>query len=191
MKKVVFLAGIALGLGLGLAAVPGQAQQDAAKKAAPPKPALGPSQALLEEWNDIGKRLIAMAEDIPEDKYDFKPKPEMRSWVQQLLHAAYGNYYFLNPATGKPIPQQELPDGQFKTRAEVVAYVKKVYAEGAELIKSKGDAGMAETMQMGRRMWRFDALAYDLIAHANEHYGQIVVYYRLNGIVPPESRPRK
>jgi len=191
MKKVVLLAGIALGLGLGLAAVPGQARQDAAKKAAPPKPALGPSQALLEEWNDVGKRLIAMAEDIPEDRYDFKPKPEMRSWVQQVLHAAYGNYYFLNPATGKPMPQQELPDGQFKTRAEVVAYVKKVYAEGAELIKSKGDAGMAETMQMGRRMWRFDALAYDLIAHANEHYGQIVVYYRLNGTVPPESRPRK
>jgi len=189
MKRMISV--VAIGLGLALTGMPLHAQQDGAKKAALPKPAAGPSQALLDEWNDIGRRLIAMAEDIPEDKYDYKPKPEMRSWVQQLLHAAYGNYYFLGPATGKGTPQQDMPDGEFKTRAQVVAYVKKVYAEGAELIKSKGDAGMAQTMQMGRRMWRFDALAYDLIAHANEHYGQIVVYYRMNGIVPPESRPRK
>jgi uncharacterized damage-inducible protein DinB len=189
MKRL--FASAAIALGLALAVTPLRAQQDAAKKAGPPKPAAGPSQALLDKWNDIGRKLIAIAEDIPEDKYDYKPKPEMRSWVQQLLHAAYGNYYFLNPAQGKATPQQELPDGQFKTRAEVVAYVKKVYVEGAELIKSRGDAGMAQPFPLGPRMHRFDALAYDLIVHANEHYGQIVVYYRLNGIVPPESRPNK
>jgi uncharacterized damage-inducible protein DinB len=186
MKRTISFLVVFIGIGLALAGMASRAQRDAAKKPAP-----GPAQALLHEWNDIGQKLIAMAEDIPEDKYDYKPKPEMRTWVQQLLHAAYGNYYFLNPASGKPMPQQDLPDGEFKTRAQVAAYVKKVYAEGAELIKSKGDAGMGQAIQAFGEGWRFDELGYQLIAHANEHYGQIVVYYRMNGIVPPESRPKK
>ena len=53
--------------------------QEAMKKEVPPKPAVGPSQALLESWNDVGRKLIAMAEDFPEDKYDFKPVPAQRS----------------------------------------------------------------------------------------------------------------
>ena len=59
---------------------------DVAKKAA-----LSPSQAVLEAWNDIGRKLIAMAEDFPEDKYDFKPVPAQRSFAEQLLHAAGSN----------------------------------------------------------------------------------------------------
>ena len=60
--------------------------QDTTKKNAPPKPAVGPSQVLLDNWNDIGWKLIAMAEDFPEDKYDFKPVPAQRSFAEQLLH---------------------------------------------------------------------------------------------------------
>jgi uncharacterized damage-inducible protein DinB len=170
-----------------LAAQPLRAQEP--KKA--PKPALGPSEALIEEWNDLGRRLIAIAEDMPEDKYDYKPKPEMRSWLAQLAHAANANYFFINPATGKPMPKDDPDMSQLKTRAQVVAYVKKCFQDGTDLIKSLGDAGMAKTVDAGGQMMRIDALAYDLIGHGNSHYGQIVVYYRLNGIVPPESRPKK
>src|SRR5262249_21395085 len=46
------------------------------------------SQATREDWNDIGRKLIAMAEDFPEDKYDFKPTPAQRSFAEQLLHVA-------------------------------------------------------------------------------------------------------
>lgn len=187
MRRAISMA--ALVLAAALAAMPVLAQE--AKKAEPPKPAAGPSQALLDEWNDIGRRLIAIAEDLPEDKYDFKPKPEMRSWLGQLVHAAQGNYFFINPVLGKPLPQDDPPREQFKTKADVVAFVKKSFEDGVAVIKAKGDAGMSQTVQMGHRMMRVDALAYDLIAHANEHYGQIVVYYRLNGLVPPESRPKK
>jgi uncharacterized damage-inducible protein DinB len=169
-------------------ALPARAQDMNMKKE--PKPALSSSAALLEEWNDLGRRIIAIAEDMPEDKYDYKPKPEMRSWAGQVSHLAEGNYYFINPATGKPLPK-EGPETPIKTRAELVAKVKKSFQEGADLIKSQGDAGMAKTVDAGGQMMRIDALAYDLIAHGNEHYGQIVVYYRLNGLVPPESRPKK
>lgn len=171
-----------------LAALPASAQE--AKKD-PPKPALGPSSALLEEWNDLGRRLTAIAEDMPVDKYDYKPKPEMRSWLGQLAHAAQSNYFFINPVEGKPMPKDDPDMAELKTRAQVVAFVKKCFSDGANLIKSEGDAGMAKTVDAGGQMMRIDALAYDLIAHGNEHYGQIVVYYRLNGLVPPESRPKK
>ncbi len=62
-----------------IAAIPAMAQ-DAAKKDAGPKPAKGLSQSVLEQWNDVGRKLIAMAEDFPEDKYDFKPTPAQRSF---------------------------------------------------------------------------------------------------------------
>ena len=156
-----------------------------------PKPALGPSAALLEEWNDTGRKLVAIAEDMPEDKYDYKPKPEMRSWLAQLAHAAQANYYFINPVLGKPMPADDPDMTKLKTRAEVVAFVKKCFADGADVIKAQGDAGMAKTVDAGGQMIRVDVLAYDLIAHTNDHYGQMVVYYRLNGLVPPESRPKK
>jgi len=167
------------------AVLPARAQK------AQPKPALGPSAALLEEWNDLGRRLIAIAEDMPEDKYDYKPKPEMRSWLGQLLHASYSNYFFINPVLGKPLPKDDPDTTNLKTRPQIVAFVKKCFDDGSEIIKAQGDAGMGKTVDVGGQMMRIDALAYDLIAHGNEHYGQIVVYYRLNGLVPPESRPKK
>src|ERR1019366_6960071 len=73
--------------------------QGAAKQEAP-KPPDSPSKVLLDSWNDVGRKLIAMAEDFPEDKYDFKPTPAQRSLAEQLLHAAYANYFFTNPAMG-------------------------------------------------------------------------------------------
>ncbi len=69
MKRRKWVAGLALTM--GLAVLPALAQ-DAAKKE-PPKPAPSPSQAVLEQWNEIGRKLIMIAEDLPEDKYDYKP----------------------------------------------------------------------------------------------------------------------
>jgi uncharacterized damage-inducible protein DinB len=185
MKKWMLLVVLFCLSGLSVTAT--KAQE--AKKT--PKPALGASAALLEEWNDLGRRLTAMAEDMPEDKYDYKPKPEMRSWLGQLAHATQSNYYFINPVEGKPFPKDDPDMSQLKTRAQVVAFVKKSFDDGAKLIKTQGDAGMGKTYDAGGQMMRFDALAYGLLTHGNEHYGQIVVYYRLNGLVPPESRPKK
>src|SRR5271165_3912997 len=120
--------------------------QDAAKKPAP-KPPSSPSQVLLENWNEIGRKLIAMAEDFPEDKYDFKPVPAERGFADQLLHAANVNYFFANPAMGLKPPGEEDPKReQYKTKAAVVEFVKKAFADGAAVIKQKGDKGMNDLM---------------------------------------------
>jgi len=190
MTKWTTLCGAALAV--GIAVLPAVAQEAAKKE--PPKPAASPSQAVVDQWNDIGRKLIAMAEDFPEDKYEYKPKPEQRSFREQLLHASDSTYFFTNPAMGQKMPTEEDPSkNKLKTKSEVVAFVKKSLADGAAAIKAKGDAGMSETIvdPYGNRQVRLGDLAYELIEHSGEHYGQLVVYYRVNGLVPPESRPKK
>ena len=189
MLKVPFLVSLTLAAAL---AVPALAQD--AKKNAPPKPADPPSKVVLDTWNDIGRRLIAMAEDFPEDKYDMKATPAQRSFAEQLLHAAGANYYFTNAVKGEKPPAEESPKrDSFKSKAEIVAFVKKAFADGADAIKSKGDKGMMDTVvdPFANQHVRIYDMAYGFIEHSGEHYGQLVVYYRLAGLVPPESRPKK
>src|SRR5437870_10049139 len=137
MKRIPFLAIVLLAF-----AFPAHAQ-DATKKDAAVKPADPELKVVLDSWNDVGRKLTAMAEDFPEDKYDFKPTPEQRTFAEQLLHAAGANYFFINIAKGEKPPAEENPSrSQYKTKADVVAFVKKSYADGAAVIKAKGDAGM-------------------------------------------------
>jgi uncharacterized damage-inducible protein DinB len=175
-----------------LLALPAYSQE--AKKSPAPKPAVGPSQALLDAWNDVGRKLIAMAEDFPEDKYDFKPTLAQRSFAEQLLHAAGANYFFINPAMGQKPPAGEDPKrSDYKTKADVVAFVKKAFADGVEAIKMKGDKGMSDLVvdPFANQQVRVSDMAWGLLEHSGEHYGQLVVYYRVVGLVPPESRPKK
>jgi hypothetical protein len=173
--------------GLFLQLAPAQ-QKDPA-----PKPPPTPSQALLADWNDVGRRLIAMAEDFPEDKYDFKPNPAQRSFAEQLLHAAGANYFLIDPAKDLKPPAGDPKRADFKTKAAVVDYVKKSFADGADLIKQKGDKGMSDLYvdPFSGQQSRFSDGAWGLLEHSGEHYGQLVNYYRVAGLVPPESRPRK
>jgi uncharacterized damage-inducible protein DinB len=181
---------LALAVALLIAPTAGPAQ-DAAKPA--PKPPSSPSQVLLESWNDIGRKLIAMAEDFPEDKYDFKPTPAQRSFAEQLLHAANANYFFIDPALGKTPPAGDPKRSDFKSKAEIVAFVKKSFEDGAAVIKKKGDAGLNDLVvdPFANQQARISDMAWGLLEHSGEHYGQLVVYYRVAGLVPPESRPKK
>jgi uncharacterized damage-inducible protein DinB len=190
MRKM-FLPTAAL-LAVAILTFPANAQD--AKKEAPIKPADSPSKVLLDSWNDIGRKLIAMAEDFPEDKYDFKPTPAQRTFAGQLLHAANANYFFTNSVLDKEMPTEEDPKrDQYKTKADVVAFVKKAFADGAAAIKAKGDKGMSDLLvdPFAHQQVRLYDAAYGFIEHSGEHYGQLVVYYRLSGLVPPESRPKK
>jgi uncharacterized damage-inducible protein DinB len=192
MIKFRFVAALALAAGLSI--LPAVAQQDAAKKTGPPKAAKGVAEVALEQWNGIGKKLIAMAEDFPEDKYDFKPTPGQRSFAEQLLHAAGANYFFINVANGEKPPAEEDPArSKYRTKADVVAFVKKSFADGAAVIKAKGDAGMQGLMvdPFENQQVRVFEWAYGFMEHSGEHYGQLAVYYRVAGLVPPESRPKK
>ena len=190
MKKLPFLALALLAVAF---AVPAHAQ-DTMKKATAPKPADPPAKVVLDSWNDIGRKLIAMAEDFPEDKYDFKPTPAQRSFAEQLVHAAGANYFFINPATGQKSDVEALMKrDQYKDKAAIVAFVKKSFADGAAAIQAKGDKGLSDLVvdPFAHQYDRVSDLAWGFVEHSGEHYGQLVGYYRLSGLVPPESRPKK
>jgi uncharacterized damage-inducible protein DinB len=189
MTKAPFLA--AALLAITTLTLPAHAQD--AKKEMAVKPPDSPSQAVLDQWNDIGRKLIAMAEDFPEDKYDFKPTPAQRSFAEQLLHAAGANYFFTNVVIGQKLPTGDPKREDYKTKAEIAAFVKKAFADGAAAIQAKGDKGMSDLLvdPFAHQQIRVSDFAYGFIEHSGEHYGQLVVYYRLSGLVPPESRPKK
>ncbi len=165
--------------------------QDAMKKDAA-KPAEPEVKVVLDSWNEIGRKLTVMAEDFPEDKYDFKPTPAQRSFAEQLLHAAGSCYYFTNTVMGEKLPVGDPKRDQYKTKADVVGFVKKAFADGAAAIQAQGEKGMTREVEYfpGQKSRVLD-IAYGIIEHSGEHYGQLVVYYRLEGLVPPESRPKK
>jgi uncharacterized damage-inducible protein DinB len=158
----------------------------------PPNIALTSSQAVLQSWNGIGRKLIAMAEDFPEEKYDFRPNPSQRTFAEQLLHVAGSNDLFTDVAKGKK-PVDDESRANYKSKAAVVAYLRKSFGEGAAMIREKGEKGMTQTVmdsESGQRLPLL-ALAWELIEHSGEHYGQLAVYYRVAGMVPPESRPKQ
>jgi len=176
--------------------------QETTKKTGPPNPAASPSAALLKQWNEIGRKLIAMSEDFPENRYDFKAAPTARSFAERLIHAAAANYYFTNLALGQKAPgEEDPPRTQFKNKEALVTYVRKSFADGAGAIKSKGDKGILELVvdpfgfddpqHAGQTQIRLSELAQNIIEHSGEVYGQLTVYYRVTGLVPPESRPKK
>jgi len=173
-RSILLLAPLALFVGAGTARAQGGTQ--------PQKPKTV-SAAVLENWNDIGGRLITMAEDWPEDKYDYKLKPETRSFQQIILHIAGSNYDLLKNVTKSKVgdDRNDPPVTEYKTKADTVAFLKKSVTDGAAEIKKAGDAGVTAHLDY----W----IGYT--EHMGEHYGLLVAYYRANGIVPPESRPKK
>jgi len=147
------------------------------------------AEKLVERWNEIGRKLIAIAEDLPEDKYAYKPHPDARSFVDQLLHAAGAMASFNDLVEGRPERYPCDPTGnELRTRAEVVALVRREVSAGAALLGAAGERGSSPAARAVGGAARLDDLANKTIEHSGEHYGQLVVYYRINGMVPPESR---
>ena len=107
----------------------------------------------------------------------------MRTFQQVLLHIAGSNYDLINHLAGTKVgeAQNDPPVSQYKTKAETVAYLKKSVEDGAALIQKEGDAEVLKHLA--------DWIGYT--SHMGEHYGLLVAYYRANGVVPPESRPKK
>lgn len=160
----------------------------------PPSPALSRSDEMLARWNDIGNKLVAMAQDFPEDKYDFKVQKDQRTFALNLLHAAALDFVVIRMISGSNVgPDFGKGDNptrdQFKTKADVVKFVQEAVADGAKVIQEQGDAGLDKTTKFfGNRMAHNSTMWTFAIEHSGEHYGQLVVYYRANNLVPPDSR---
>jgi uncharacterized damage-inducible protein DinB len=159
-----------------------------------PSPARSRSDEMLERWNDIGNKLLAMAKDFPDDKYDFKVQKDQRTFAENLLHAAALDFVLIRRVSGTNVGP-DFGEGDnpkrdaFKTKADVVKFVQEAVADGAQVIQQQGDAGLDKTTKFfGNRMAHNATIWTFAIEHSGEHYGQLVVYYRANNLVPPDSR---
>ena len=149
-----------------------------------------PADETLAAWNEEARKIVAMAEDYPEAKYDFKPTPEVRSFAEQILHVAGGNVLFLDAAKTGKFKEEEPSRATYKTKAQIVAFLKKTVADDAALIKATNFAAPMKS-PFAPKMMSPMAYWFDAAGHMSEHYGQLVFYYRMNKLVPPESRPKK
>src|SRR5579863_2671799 len=158
-----------------------------------PLPARSRTDETLDRWNAIGNKLIAMAQDFPEDKYDYRLQKDERTFALNLLHAAALDYVVIRAVAGSNVgpdfgPGDNPTRDAFKTKADVVKFVQQAVADGADVIRQQGDAGLDRTTPWGKSLHHNSDLWMLAIEHSGEHYGQLVVYYRANNMVPPDSR---
>jgi hypothetical protein len=171
-----------LALLLGILAVTFDAAKVGAQEPTQSKLPSTPVQSVLQNWNEAGAQLLVMAQDWPEDKYGYKLTPEVRSFSQVLLHVGGANYELVNKIAGTKVGDQrnDPPAAEYKTKAQVVAFLKKSIEDGAAEIQKSGDAETLKNLYL----W------INYTEHMGEHYGLLVGYYRASGLVPPSSRKK-
>ena len=141
------------------------------------------SKVLETRWTDIGDKLVALAESVPEESYEYRPVPEVRSFADQLRHVAFWNEYLRDTLRGDDADgtANEISPKAFPGRTEILPALRESFERvRAELAKGSGKRGASTDEE------RLD-LAVSYVDHAAEHYGQLVVYARLCGVIPPAS----
>jgi hypothetical protein len=137
-----------------------------------------PAKSFTAQFQDTNRRLLAMAKDFPEAKYGYRATKDVRSFGEIIVHVSSGNAYAAKAGRGEKANWDEIDPKGYTTKAAKVALLEKTIADANATLKAIPEDRWAKTVQP----W----LA--VIEHAGEHYGQLVVYYRNNGLVPPESR---
>jgi hypothetical protein len=165
------------------------------KAVEPPRPAASPSQETLYGWYSVFGKVIAMAEDFPQDKYGFKAQKDERTFGENLIHiaaAALNSMSAFKATPMWPLGNEDSLRKKYTTKEDIVKFLSQVSKSGQQLIKEQGDAGLMKEYKYpwGNAMVHGSFLWGGIVEHTGEHYGQLVVYYRLNGMVPPESRTK-
>jgi uncharacterized damage-inducible protein DinB len=138
----------------------------------------------------VSAALIASAEKMPEASYPFQPTPEIRTFAQLVGHAADGQYIFCSMAMGVKNPTPSI-EKSVTAKADLVQALKDAVAYCNKTYAGLTDAKATEmTKMLGRDAPRLTVLSLNT-AHSDEHYGNMVTYLRLKGIVPPTSEPKK
>jgi uncharacterized damage-inducible protein DinB len=139
----------------------------------------------------VSGALIAGAEKMPEENYSFKPTPDVRSFGQLVGHAANAQYMFCSIAASEKNPMASNLEQTMTSKADLVQALKDGVAYCNKVYGAMTDAQASQIVKMfGRDLAKLTVLTVNT-AHADEHYGNMVTYLRLKGIVPPTSEPKK
>ena len=191
----------ALSLAAALAYSQGSKSSPAAGASASPSTPPTIASAIDREISLVEKEIVGAAEAMPEDKFDFSPEKlnlpgsdykGVRTFGEQLKHVAASNYLIWSSITGEK-PPDTVNDGKgpdnMKAKADIINYLKDSFAFGHKSVATLNSTNLVQpiTSRSGRQTTRLFQATF-APAHAFDHYGQIIEYLRMNGIVPPASR---
>src|SRR5579864_4443941 len=178
----------------------GQGMKTVAASAPQAQPAQPTTLASMvdREVSAVEKQIVDAAEAMPEDKFNFTPESltipgdeykGVRSFAVQVKHIASSNYFIWSPIIGDAVPAA-IKDGngpaEMKTKADILKFLKDSFALGHKAAATLTPENMLQPFAPGKGP-RLDRTEFG-VAHAYNHYGQMVEYLRMNGIVPPASR---
>jgi hypothetical protein len=197
LSLALFVTATALAQNTSAAPQPkAQAPQAAAAAQTPPTYA----SMVERQVSSIEKLVVEAAEAMPDDKYNFSPESlnlpgsnykGVRTFALEVRHIATANYAFWSGLTGDPMPSGiKGPNGpeDLKTKADIVKFLKDSYALGHRAAATLTPANALEVVAFPFGKAPRLQLATQGVGHAYDHYGQMVEYLRMNGIVPPASR---
>jgi uncharacterized damage-inducible protein DinB len=157
----------------------------------PPAADTGYTATLRSSWNSVKRFVATSAEKMPDANYGFKPTPEVRSFGELIGHLANEHYLLCSPLKGEKNPMADVDFEKKTAKADLVkaitdsiAYCDAAYAAMKD--EPKTVAAFSET----RKDTPFRVMLLN-VTHDNEHYGNIITYLRMKGIVPPSSTPTR
>jgi len=194
MNKQVAMAILVLAIGASGATVAANAQG-----AMQAKPDQKPTFAMVLDRNltNVEKEVVGAAEAMPDDKFNFAPTQGefkgVRTFALQVKHIAVANYMLASGILGEKPPveiKSENGPENITSKADVVKYLKDSFAYAHKAANSVTEANVLEMVQspFGDRKVTRLSLAIGMLSHPFDHYGQMVEYLRMNGIIPPASR---
>jgi uncharacterized damage-inducible protein DinB len=196
MLAVFGLSAIALKSGMRSAAA--SSAPAAAVTQLPTQPPPTIASVVDSEITGLEKEFVAAAEAMPEDKFNFAPESlkipgseykGVRTFAGQVKHVAVANHFLWAPLTGDTVPdgwEKENAPENLKSKAEIIQFLKESFALGHKAAATLTADNILQSAGKSKSTRLF--LATFGVAHAYDHYGQMVEYLRMNGIVPPASR---
>jgi uncharacterized damage-inducible protein DinB len=155
-------------------------------------PATNPFTAIVgNSWDGIKKNVAASAAAMPEADYGFKPAPTVRTFGQILGHLANEHYLMCSGVKGEKNPQEATDYEKTNSKADLSAALAAsiAYCDGVYGAMTDG-AALATLELFGSKFSKLAALQLNA-THDSEHYGNLITYLRIKGIVPPSSAPAK
>jgi hypothetical protein len=144
---------------------------------------------VLKDWTEMKNTMVKISNEMPEDKFGYKSTPPQRSYGEQILHVAGANVGLLKALGGKtPAPTVNM---KATSKAEVIKALEDSFDYGTSVINEQTPESMLEQVKVPPFMGGMASrarLVYLVIGHAWDIYGQMAVYLRLNGKVPPASQ---
>ncbi|HEV2021626.1 MAG TPA: DinB family protein [Terriglobales bacterium] len=192
LTKLTLLALLAL-----LVAAPLLAQCGAPTQAAPPAAMEAAKSGFradfLKQWDTLETKFVGLAEAIPQEKYTWRPTPEVRSVSEVFLHVALGNYSYLD-AIGVPLPagmDRKTYEKSTTDRAKIVEQLKLSFGLVRETVLKTSDADLEKPAKLYGQPSTVREVLFALVTHTPEHLGQMIVYGRECGVVPPWTAERQ